>query len=277
MFIRLARYLDQKRLLNFNVWEFSLRNVTRFYPYYYLFFVLLRRPVAAMKGFQQYLRLAKNSDQQPLPGNSSPEVVLPSGPDGDLVIGPGFCLKPWDDVRKTSLCPAGQFNHRCLLLESPETLYNSKNEPRPPCNTCTIAKLGEMAAQCGASIYIMTSGFDIARDLFKPALTNAGPRTGLFFLCAYSNNAFTFGMCTSGIRGANINFCRGDCRNHLDFTKADVGIKPEQTEIAPTDWEAVTRLLPGGQRIPDGTFEYRNHVYINKRTRPNRAAKRSIP
>ena len=39
-----------------------------------------------------------------------------------LIIAPGFCMKPYDEARQESLCPAGHFNHDCRVFDEPAML-----------------------------------------------------------------------------------------------------------------------------------------------------------
>ncbi|MBN2009053.1 hypothetical protein JW960_06890 [candidate division KSB1 bacterium] len=182
-----------------------------------------------------------------------------------LVIAPGFCMKPYDIDAKRCLCPAGHFNHRCLMAERSDFIQKAQLEWPLPCSSCDIGTLVHHAARIGADVYIMTSGVDIARDLYLPAAHGTGARLGLFFLCRYSMEAFTWGMLISGMQGAAIPFCMGDCLNHHDFTQADKGIKESQTHVDTNQWQnilTILKQLPGHQANNEVLFEYVKSVYL---------------
>ena len=111
----------------------------------------------------------------------------------------------------------------------------------------------------------MTSAIDIARDVYIPALQNKGARVGLFFLCPYSLEPFTFGLATSGLRGFLVPFCQGACSTHQEWTNADIGIKNNQTFVASEEWQDVLELLEKLVAIrgdvKNQPFVFKNHVY----------------
>ena len=113
----------------------------------------------------------------------------------------------------------------------------------------------------------MTSAKDITTDLFLPAIRKKGPRWGIFMLCPYSTEAFSWGLALSGIEGALITFCKGDCLNHEDFTKADIGIKENQTFIEETQFDLLQTVLTNLAQINNrkekniAKYIFRNNVY----------------
>jgi hypothetical protein len=115
----------------------------------------------------------------------------------------------------------------------------------------------------------MTSAIDIARDLFLPESKSNEECLGLFFLCPYSTEAFTFGLAVSGISGAVITFCEGDCSNHQEWTKADIGIKNEQTFV---DSKIFSSLIDELSNVADTYicendsihYSKENNVYVYK-------------
>ena len=87
---------------------------------------------------------------------------------------------------------------------------------------------------------------------------------GLFFLCPYSAEPFTFGLATSGIPGTIITFCRGDCSNHEEWTRADLGIKNDQTFIEKQTLEYLIKNLASARSnssINNKIHRYVNHIY----------------
>ena len=239
---RLAVYLDKKAFLSYRLWLFSAQNILRFFPYSYFFHAFLRYPHRFIRGVKTYRRLVQQSKGAPLAGTADFEHLLSLNEKKRFLIAPGFCLKPYDSEKGRSTCPSGHFNHDCSLLNNAEILHHKEKWPKP-CKQCGIAPLAEKAAQVGADVYIMTSAIDIARHVYLPAMKGDGARYGLFFLCPYSLEPFTFGLATCGMHGVLVTFCHGDCANHMEWTQADIGIKNEQTKIAARDWQNIVDQL----------------------------------
>lgn len=227
--------MDTYAVLNIRVWEFMWRNITREFPYYVLRQIFIMHPWKACSGLASYSNLVRTFKGHSLNGTLPFENTMKRfSEQGNPLIAPGFCMKPYDNDTQQSACPAGHFNHRCHLLEKSQELPHPDKWPSP-CHECGIAPLASAAARIGADFYIMTSAFDIARDVYLPALNGTGSTLGLFFLCPYSTEPFTFGLSISGLQGHLITFCQGDCRNHEEWTRADLGIKNKQTMVdAPT-------------------------------------------
>lgn len=269
MLIKLAERLDQKKIFNYRLWEFSLRNLLRFFPYHFVFRILLLHPVRALRGVFKYQKLVKESKGNALLGTKKLENIFHSLKSSSLdfsrfILAPGFCMKPYDEEKGVSTCPVGHFNHRCLVLEKPSMLLEDQQQWQPPCNDCRLGTLAQFSSKLKANFYIMTSALDIARDLFLPAISGKGAQTGIFLLCPYSTEAFTWGLATSGIDGAIITFCKGDCLNHEDFTKADIGIKGTQTFVEQTVFDNLkTELAKIAQTKAE---EIQSHIdYIFKK------------
>ncbi len=251
MLITVARWLDKHEFLHYRLWEFSLRNCTRPFPYYYLFRVLLFHPVKAFRGFTRYQQLVRESNKQPLMGTQPLADLFQQGKINPrhFVLAPGFCLKPFDEKRKKAICPVGFFNHRCLVLEKSEMAAIDQQIWQKPCDGCSLGSLAQIAWRLKINFYILTSAMDIARDFFLPAIKSSGAGAGLFLLCRYSAEAFTWGLATAGIEGALITFASGDCLNHQDFTQADVGRKEKQTAVEPPLFNHLkTQLLHLGEK-----------------------------
>lgn len=111
----------------------------------------------------------------------------------------------------------------------------------------------------------MTSALDIAKDVYVPAIEKKGARCGIFFLCPYSLEPFTFGLATAAIKGALVPFCRGDCKTHEEWTNADVGIKNDQTFVAEESWRAVLAQLEQLKSLRGCkervVYDFDGHVY----------------
>ena len=259
---RLGHWLDRRLFLGYRLWEFSLRNTPRWFFWHYLFRVLLQHPVAAIRGLLEYRRYVRQSRGRPLHGTMTLEMLAqsPKHTDNPFVIAPGFCMKPYGESGSQLACPAGRFNHDCRMFERSAELSVPQKEWPQPCSDCRIGTLAQLASQLHADFYIMTSALDIARDLFLPALEREGARQGVFVLCAYSCEAFTFGLLVSGIKGALVTFCDGDCLNHQDFTEADKGVKPKQTFVEPDTLDSVMTTIsewnPSPIAIGDADAEY---------------------
>ncbi|HPG38167.1 MAG TPA: hypothetical protein PLP19_05805 [bacterium] len=270
--VKFAAWLDRKTFFSCRLWEFNLHNLTRLFPWYYLFTALCKHPRKTVRGFVRYQKLVRASNKNPLYGTIAYSALLEylatthRNPERFL-IAPGFCMKPYDEEKNQCLCPAGHFNHRCIIAEQPGILVKKRVNWPIPCNYCSIGALVRIAAGIQADFYIMTSAIDIARDVFRPALQGHGARTGLFLLCPYSAEAFTFGLATSGIYGSLVTFCAGDCRNHAEFTSADIGIKNKQTHVDKPLWEQLIKDLQalgngsGVGATNNNSFSQAGHVY----------------
>ncbi len=270
--IKLAQWLDRKEFLNYRLWEFSLRNLFRFFPYHFLFRIVLMHPLKALRGIFKYQKLVREAKGGDLTGTGKLDEIFDQLKTGlidpsDFVLAPGFCMKPYDEDKTVSPCPAEHFNHRCLVLEKPSMLLNDQQQWQQPCNVCSLGTLAQLSAKLKANFHIMTSAHDITNDLFLPTIKNRGSRLGIFLLCPYSTDAFTWGLAICGIDGFLISFCKGDCLNHEDFTRADIGIKQKQTFIEETIFDhlkteltnlAQTKVQNEQDRVQ---YIYKNNVY----------------
>jgi len=269
--VKLAKSLDRKEYFGFRLWEFCLRNTVRLFPWYFLFAVLVRHPMTALHGFRHYRKLVRQSPGETLYGTIKLATLFRllrrNKNNRRFILAPGFCMKPFDKEKRESICPAGFFNHRCIIMEKPELLRQEQKNWPEPCDRCNIGKLARLGARLHTDFYIMTSALDIAHDLFLPALQGTGARMGIFLLCPYSAEAFTFGLAVTGFRGSLLTFCKGDCRNYEEFTRADIGIKKKQTfieqkifENLQKDLEAYTgQVDPQSQKVT--RYSRRGNVY----------------
>ena len=272
LLIKIAKNLDRKEYFSFRLWEFCLRNTVRFFPWYFLFAVLIRHPMTALHGFKHYRKLVQKSPGQALHGTIILSTIFPilrknKKNNRRFILAPEFCMKPFDEEKRESVCPAGFFNHRCVIMERPDLLQQKQENWPEPCNRCNIGKLACLSARLHTDFYIMTSALDIAHDLFLPALQGTGAKMGLFLLCPYSAEAFTFGLATTGFKGALLTFCKGDCRNYEEFTRADIGIKKKQTFIEQRVFEnlqkeleeCIKSVMTPSQKVP--RYSRRSNVY----------------
>lgn len=246
-----AEKLDRRSFLQCRLWMFLLGNLFRIFPHYFFFRIMAPHPCVALSGIKRYRRLVADSRGDELRGtlnrNDWDERI-----ESPFLIGLGFCLKPMNQENGASLCPAGFFNHRCRLLELSSSVPVDELVWPAPCSKCGIAPFIMMAGKIGMDIYIMTSALDIARNVFLPAIKGVGPHHGLFFLCPYSAEPFTFGLAVAQIQAAIVVYNHGNCQNHVEWTLADRGIKKNQTTIEPSglaEWvNRFQAMTPAGTR-----------------------------
>jgi len=257
----LFRRMDKARFLGFDVWEFSWRSLGCSYGRLFLRAVVLRHPLLTLAGARKYRRIvlpARQPDLSPVDVHSRGEFAgLP--PEEAWVVGLGFCEKPMDPP-----CPAGRFNHRCRLLEQ------EQSAPAPePCHECRIAHVAAQALAAGASVYIMTSAEDIARDLLLPSLRAGAYRTAVLSVCRYSLPPFTLAMAICGVRGWVFTYSSGDCRDFAAWSRADIGLKQERT--FPSDegrWRLVELLKEAAENRcaaglqPARRFRWAGNLYV---------------
>ncbi len=260
---RFTSHFDSHALSGIRLWQFTMNNVSRDFSWYFLFRSYLRFPLQAAQGFKHYKGLVRQNHPESLTGTLSKNDLfdfLQQNPQQKFLIASGFCTKPFNIEQQRSICPAGHFNHNCLLIEQ----LSSSTLPAP-CQQCGIAPLVLAAVKLGADVYIMTSALDIACDLFLPAMRTGEKYMGLFFLCPYSTELFTFGLATAGIRGALVTFCRGACADHFTWTRADKGVKNEQTFVKSQDFDQLVcdlEKISQGKRYKQETrYQQINNIY----------------
>jgi hypothetical protein len=122
-------------------------------------------------------------------------------------------------------CRSPRFGHDCRFLDAP---HPAAAEAWQACETREIA---ERAAGAGASLYLMTSAADIARDLLLSALNAGRWRRVLLLLCPYSVAPLSLAMSICGIEGRILSYGQGDCRDYAMWLRADVGDKVELTRL----------------------------------------------
>jgi len=256
----LLKRMDETAFMGFNAWDFCVRSLAKPYGRLFLRSVILRHPLRTLSGLWLYrkrLRSLKQTDIAPM-GMDPEERSRDSISNGDLLVGMGFCQKPLDPP-----CPAGRFNHRCLLLEQPL----SPSIPEA-CIACPIRETAFRGIRAGASIYIMTSAIDIARDLLLPNHRSSYSRYFLT-ICPYSIPPMTLAMSICGLRGLVFAFDRGDCLDYTAWLNADTGAKSEQTFLSSPAREKLVELLDtngGAEGVPADLGRYnivkRGNLYI---------------
>ncbi len=226
--------MDETSFLGFNAWDFCVRSLIQPYGRLFLRSVILRHPFRAISGVLSYrkrLRSLKQKDIYPI-GIKSELGVRDLLSENNLLVGIGFCQKPLDPP-----CPAGRFNHQCVLLEQPgmQTIPEA-------CMKCLIRETIIRSIQARASIYIMTSAVDIARDLLLPNF-HSPYSCYLIAVCPYSIPPLTLAMTICGLRGLVFTFNRGDCLDYAAWLNADKGTKSEQTFLPFSAQEKLMALL----------------------------------
>lgn len=212
--VNFLRYLDKRSFLGFKVWEFSFQSLFHPYGLWFLKRIVLRHPLATLKGLIRYRELVIQNalgGAVNFIGLRNPIELLEEPQ--NLMIALGYCQKPFD-------CPAGRFQTNCLL-------------PEHCPQDCPIKGLICAGLALGAKIYIMTSALRIGQDVLLPALEEGKPSKILAFVCPYSLHPFSLACLICGLRGVILTFAQGACPDYISWLLADKGIKPEQTSIGP--------------------------------------------
>lgn len=228
----LLKRMDEAAFGGLDVWEFAMRSLLRPYGRLILRSVLLAHPWRSVAGLWAYgrrVRPARRNDVAPV-GVDSLEAFQRELAGGDWLVGVGFCQKPLAPP-----CPSGRFNHRCWLLSQPDGA-----ELPEACRDCDIREVAVHALPAGASLHIMTSAVDIARDVLLPAMRGGHPNRLLLSVCPFSIPPITLAMTICGLRGIVVAYGPGVCQDFATWIRADEGDKPEQTSLPP---DARHRLL----------------------------------
>ncbi len=232
--VPMYKRMDDVAFLGFDVWDFSLRSLARPYGWRFLMSVLLRHPRRSLAGLRLYrrqIRPARNVSGTPV-GIASRDSFLKELVEGDWMLGLGFCEKSLEPS-----CPAGRFNHRCWLLEQGQY----EQFPRA-CRDCHVRELAMRALEAGAVLHIMTSAGDVAHDLLIPALRGRAWKT-VMSSCPFSIPPMSLALAICGCRGLIFGYEHGACGDYSDWDRADRGIKPEQTSLAPPIRHGLHALL----------------------------------
>jgi hypothetical protein len=241
-------HLDRGRFLNVHIWNFSYRSLPREYARSFFFKAVLAQPRKALRGLERYRTLigrepdisAKYHHHLSIPDEPTFFKSLKKQKTSPLV-GLGFCLKPVDPGNPENSCPSGRANHDCLYLE--------RGEMRPVCSGCAIFKVARRSLDAGCPVYIMTSAEDIARDFLFPQIKRGAFPSAVLLLCPYSVQAIILPLLICGVDGFLMTYASGACRDYLEWRRADLGTKPEQTSLDSESWEKLVGLL---RKIEDG-------------------------
>jgi len=242
----LAR-LDASSFLGVRVWDFSFRSLTRRYGLTFLSSIVVCHPMRALEGLLRYRR------QPPPRGEQHGMTMVGAGSEEELesrlaedretlLVAVGFCQKPVVPV-----CPAGRPNHDCVYLDAMDLETRARVE-NAACRECDIRVLGTLALGAGASMHIMTSALDIARDVMLPTADCGRFRSFILCLCPYSVQAITLPLMICGLEGYLVGYASGNCVDYDQWLQADRGIKSERTSLAP---EAHSRAVSLLERIGD--------------------------
>jgi hypothetical protein len=227
------RQFDNRILLGFDVWEFCFRSLFCRYGRFFLGRIVFRHPWRSIRGLWHYCRIIRRQRQPDY-------AVISFDNDSELLahrirptlVGIGFCQKPIDPP-----CPSGRFNHDCRCLDNP-----GLGEMRA-CRCCEVRTIAHQAGGSGAAVYLLTSAEHIALDLLIPALQHKIRGPVVLLVCPYSIAPLGLAMSICGLSGVLLAYHRGDCRDYAAWIKADVGVKTEQTFLAPCAASTLTGIF----------------------------------
>lgn len=237
----LAR-LDAASFLGFNMWEFSYRSLGMEYGLTFLNRIILRHPLSAIAGIVRYRRLQRENRAQGsislLSEWAEEEFVAQlTGAKTELLVAVGFCQKPL-----VPICPVRRPNHDCTYLDTLD-LESGSETVHPACEGCDIRTIGTLALRAGASMHIMTSALDIARDVMIPSIDRGRFRNVIMCLCPYSVQAIALPLTICGLEGYLVGYESGNCVDWEQWLQADRGVKNEMTAIDPTAHARVVSFL----------------------------------
>jgi hypothetical protein len=254
----LLEWMDRHAVGGFDVWDFSYRSLGRPYGRMFLRDVVLRHPLRTVAAVYDYVKHRRSSrlDGAVLVNTDSTQGFRAELADGDWLVGIGFCQKPISPP-----CPSGRFNHKCWWLAQSEA-----TEPPSACRECQVREVALHALPAGATVHIMTSAADLARDLLLPSLDGKGPKKVVLSLCPYSVGPMSLALRICGLRGMILSYNEGHCGDFAAWVRADEGNKPERTFLRPDTHHRLVGLLDQvadarrekGMATPDRYFEQGN-------------------
>jgi len=247
--------------------EFCLHSLLRPYGLTFLGRVILRHPLKTIRGILDHRRLSREAIQEEgitrLFVDSEEHLVARFAQErASLLVAVGFCQKPL-----VPHCPAGRANHDCRYFDKLD-LRDEPRELEPACAICEVRKVGLLALEAGASMHIMTSALDIARDVMIPSLETRRFSCVIMSLCPYSVQAIALPLIICGLPGYLFAYASGNCADWEQWLRADEGFKDELTMLGPRTWEKMSSLLReiGVVRREEGleylTFQRRGNVYV---------------
>ena len=224
--------------------EFSLRSLPQPYGRVFLRQVALRHPVRLLSGSWRYLRglRAAGGRARLLDCDEASFLATAPAAGARLLVATGFCQKPVSDGSGAVGCPAGRFNHECLLQNS-WAGADKDDMPTVACLGCTVRVLGRAALRAGASFAILTSAQDIADDVLLPALERGRFTHCLVAICPYSMEPMSLALLACGLLGLLYPYSKGACSDFGSWLRADGGEKPDQTHLATGALRRLAALL----------------------------------
>lgn len=259
---RFFEYLDKKGFLHSHIWEFGYRSFFKEYARLFFLKAMLAHPWKTMRGLKEYGHFIKSHKNLfhlyrkslVVPDEETFEDRIRCQKTG-LLLGLGFCLKPYDPEDRTRSCPSGRANHECLYLE--------KGKTQNVCLECSIYRIAKKGLRSGCHIYIMTSAQDIAKDFLLPQIERGSFSTAVLLLCPYSIQAILPSLFICGIHAHLIAYESGYCSDYKEWRLADLGIKEERTTLSS---ESIKRLLDIlNQReisgIPPQSFSRKGNIF----------------
>ena len=252
-----------------SLFGFSARSLAQAYGRTFIRRILLRHPLAAMRGMRYYLAgRASRSEDRSLLRHGAGEFLHQAATDGErLLVATGFCEKPLRTAVGGRDCPAGRFNHRCVYLSS-FSQGARQVRPAPTCGTCFIRVLGRAALQAGASFAVLTSARDIAHDILIPSLEEGRFARFFFAICPYSVEPMSLALLICGLEGYLTTYEHGACADYGQWLRADNGDKPERTALSSGSSVRMLQLLEQVAALRQGRaaplpshYELRDNVY----------------
>ena len=235
---------DSGPFLGFGAWEFGFRSLARPYGLTFLSRVILRHPWRTVTGMLSYRRLSRGATQ----GDGvmrlfiEPEerfVARLALEKSKVVVAVGFCQKPL-----VPPCPAGRPNHDCRYFDGLD-LQSEVRGADPACAGCEVRRIGTLALHAGASMHIMTSAMDIARDVMLPSIEKRRFSSVIMCLCPYSVQAIAPPLIICGLQGYLLGYESGNCANWAQWLRADKGMKDELTMLGSAAEDKLASLLKG--------------------------------
>jgi len=259
--------LDASSFLGFRIWEFSFRSLGTEYGLTFLKDIVLRHPLKTLEGVLKYRSIFREGRDHGdvtllFEGSEDDLVARLATARSQLLVAVGFCQKP---LRPE--CPAGRANHDCAFLDQLD-LEHADGLVHPACLQCEIKRLGCGALLAGASMYIMTSALDVARDVMIPSVDLGRFRSVLMCLCPYSVRAIALPLTICGIEGFVIGYASGNCVDYEQWSLADAGIKKERTTLSPSAHRRILAMLRdlSGRRTKERSryvrFVHEGNIYM---------------
>ena len=244
-----------------------MRSLRRRYGLTFLSRVVLRHPLSTVAGMLRHRRVLREHCERDgitllCEGPEEEFAVRLAEAKSDLLVAMGFCQKPL-----VPECPAGRPNHDCVILDRLD-LDREGQAVHPACDVCHIRMIGTQALRAGASMHIMTSALDIARDVMIPSVDHRRFSKVIMGLCPYSVRAITLPLTICSLEGYLFGYESGNCATWDQWLRADQGIKNERTTLGAAAGAKLLSLLEASaeQRAREGLrcvrFERRANIYV---------------